>query len=64
MLCILHLIRHVPCHLLLKEKASVALTSWEQTVHLRMRYSGGSKPPPYGKEASPRHLRHPSAGDS
>ena len=48
MLRILHLIRHVPCHLLLKEKASVALTSWEQTVHLRMRYRGGSKPPPYG----------------
>ena len=35
MLRILHLIRHVPCHLLLKEKASVAVTSCEQTVHLR-----------------------------
>ena len=32
-----------------KEKASVAATSWEQTVHLRHRYRGGSKPLPYGK---------------
>ena len=40
MLRILHLIRHVPCHLLLKEKASVAVTSWEQTLHLRYPYHG------------------------
>ena len=38
-------------------KATDAVTSWEQTMHLRMRYGGGSKPPPYGKGASPRHLR-------
>ena len=50
MLRILHLIRHVPCHLLLKEKASVTVTSWEQTVHLRNRYRGGSEPPPEGNE--------------
>ena len=29
----------------------------KQAVHLRNPYRGGSEPPPYGKEASPRHLR-------
>ena len=57
MLRILHLIRHVPCHLLLKEKASVAVPSWEQTKHLRNPTTAGASPRPTEWGASPSHLR-------
>ena len=66
MLRILHLIRHVPCHLLLKEKASVAVPSREQTVHLRIHKHPTLPSPQRGgkgyrsRREQTMHLRHPT----